>query len=81
MATKKEDTVLFQSKTIVAKTRDGELQTRVIETSKGRFFDCREYVDAETFQGFTRKGLRLDLAGLAKLEKVIAEAKKVLAKK
>jgi len=33
---------------------------RILETAKGNVLDVREYVDTDTFQGFTRKGIRLD---------------------
>lgn len=37
----------------------GKYRIRLIQTRQGKGLDIREYVSGETFEGFTRRGIRL----------------------
>lgn len=37
----------------------GKYRVRILKGSKGVALDVREYISADTFEGFTRKGIRL----------------------
>lgn len=50
-------------------------KTRILATSKGeKILDIREYVDSESFSGFTKRGLRLDLSQVQKAIEVLSVA-------
>lgn len=51
----------------------GKLRVRLLESTRGRVLDIREYVSADGFEGFTRKGVRLDARDLANLAETLAE--------
>lgn len=37
----------------------GKYRVRLVRTRNGAFFDVREYISGESFEGFTRRGIRL----------------------
>lgn len=37
----------------------GKYRVRLLQTNKSRVLDVREYVSSDTFEGFTRRGIRL----------------------
>lgn len=45
----------------------GRYRVRVVEGRRGHALDIREYVTGETFEGFTRRGIRLSDKAQAKL--------------
>jgi hypothetical protein len=49
----------------------GKLRLRLLETKTGPALDVREYVEAANFEGFTRRGIRLNMAEAAELAHVI----------
>ncbi len=52
----------------------GHLAVRVIDTDHGRRLDVREYVTSETFTGFTRKGICIDVEAF---EALLAQAEAI----
>ena len=52
----------------------GKYRVRVLKNGRGTCLDVREYVSAEKFEGFTRRGVRLDAAELAALEVAVKDA-------
>lgn len=52
----------------------GKYRVRVLKKGSGTCLDVREYVSSEKFEGFTRRGVRLDGAELASLEADIKDA-------
>lgn len=69
MAEKKEETVLKEC------DRIGRYRVRFIAASgkKGPMLDVREFVEEEGYTGFTRKGIRLDVAGVCALRTALDE--------
>ncbi len=58
----------------------GRYRVRILEGARGRVCDIREWVESETFSGYTRKGIRLaDPAQVGLLRDVLAEALKAFA--
>ena len=49
----------------------GSLRVRLLETRSGQELDVREYVSAVDFEGFTRRGIRLNMAEAAELAHVL----------
>lgn len=60
----REDNVLAELPTV------GKYKVRIIESKNGPVLDVREYVESETFKGFTRKGIRIGKAEA----RILAEA-------
>ncbi len=48
-------------------------RVRHMETSAGIVLDIRQYISSETFEGFTQKGVRLSMSGLAQLRGILDE--------
>jgi len=68
MSNKPADTVLREFPAL------GSLRVRFLQDSRGRrVLDVREYVEADAFEGFTRRGIRLDDADRAQLADVLAQ--------
>lgn len=52
----------------------GKYRVRLLKTKRGNVLDIREYVESETFEGFTRRGIRLsDDEHLESLRDTLAE--------
>ena len=52
----------------------GNYRVRVIENKKGAFMlDVREYIESDTFTGFTRKGVRFELARVIELDNALVD--------
>lgn len=59
----------------------GKYRVRLLESAKGeRFLDVREYVEAESFEGFTRRGIRLTLEQSEELRHVLSQVSEVHAR-
>jgi hypothetical protein len=55
----------------------GKYRIRVLETDKGHVLDIREYVKDSSFEGFTRRGIRLPLGSdTDALTRVLTELKR-----
>lgn len=39
----------------------GKYRVRLLETDKGRVLDIREYIQDSSFEGYTRRGIRLNV--------------------
>ncbi len=53
----------------------GKYRVRILEGARGRVCDIREWVESETFSGFTRRGVRLtDATQVGLLRDILAEA-------
>ena len=48
-------------------------RVRHMRTAAGVVLDIRQYISSDTFEGFTQKGVRLSLAGLAQLRGILDE--------
>lgn len=56
----------------------GSLRARVVERKGKKYLDLREWHQGESFEGWTRRGLRFSAAELRVLEDIIEDAKKRL---
>ncbi len=59
-------------------TPRGRLDVRVIETDHGRRLDVREFITSESFQGYTRKGVCVDLETFEALLEQAEEIRRLL---
>ncbi len=53
----------------------GKYRVRILKKGRGTCLDVREFVTAEKFEGFTRRGVRLNGAELVALEAAIKDAR------
>ena len=51
----------------------GEYRIRLLQSSSGPKLDIREFVSADTFEGFTRRGIRIDMHEAADLAALILD--------
>lgn len=61
---------------VVVKAFDpiGKYRVRLLESTKGvRSLDIREYIEADTFEGFTRRGIRLGTDQVVELRAILNE--------
>lgn len=63
----------MQEATIKEMERIGSLRVRLVKNGEIKL-DVREYVEAQDFTGFTRKGIRIDRAGILSLINSCREA-------
>lgn len=56
----------------------GQLRARIVKRKGKSFLDIREYHEGQTFNGWTKRGLRLSGIELRVLEDIIADAKERL---
>jgi hypothetical protein len=68
MAGTREDTVIKAFPPI------GKYRIRLLQDAKGNeALDIREYIEADSFEGFTRRGIRLDLEQSAFLAAILKD--------
>jgi hypothetical protein len=74
MATPIKETVVMELAPV------GRYRVRILEGARGRVLDIREWIESETFSGYTRRGIRLsDPAQVGLLRDVLSEALKAFA--
>jgi len=59
----------------------GKLRVRVLKGRSGKVLDIREYVQSDSFEGFTRRGIRMSPDHVADLQKILPEAAELLKEK
>jgi len=52
----------------------GKYRIRVVKRTKGLVLDVREYVTADAFEGFTRRGISVNVSEAVALGRVMDEA-------
>lgn len=56
----------------------GKLRARIVQRKGKKYLDLREWHKGESFEGWTRRGLRFSAIELRVLEEIIEDAKKRL---
>jgi len=52
----------------------GRYKFRKIKTPQGPIWDLREFVESDTYTGFTKKGVRLTLENIQRIWDLVADA-------